>query len=119
MDMEAFLTNPWTLTLVLSGVIFAISGTILWKYPPKNINWLYGYRTASSMKSQQRWDFAQTYSGRGMVLIGAIHVLLGLAGLNLSLNPEWAVFLAIVVMCLLIGILLFSVERALKARFGK
>ncbi|MCO5725312.1 SdpI family protein [Robiginitalea marina] len=116
--MEALLTNPWTLTLVLTGVIFAISGTILWKYPPKNINWLYGYRTARSMKSQECWDFAQTYAARGMVWVGGIQLVLGLAGLQFPMHPGWAAFLAIVVMCLMIGVLLFRVEHALKARFG-
>jgi uncharacterized membrane protein len=117
--MEALLTNPWTLTLVLTGLIFSISGAILWKYPPKSINWLYGYRTARSMKSQECWDFAQTYAARGMVWVGGIQVVLGLAGLGFSMHPGWAAFLAIVVMCLMIGVLLFYVERALEARFGK
>ncbi|MCX2718708.1 SdpI family protein [Lentiprolixibacter aurantiacus] len=32
---------------------------ILWRrFPPKNINYFYGYRTQRSMKNQQTWDFA-------------------------------------------------------------
>ena len=32
---------------------------LLWKrFPPKNINYLYGYRTRRSMKNQQTWDYA-------------------------------------------------------------
>lgn len=38
-------------------------------FPPKNINSLYGYRTATSMKSKSNWDFAQKYSTNLLLLL--------------------------------------------------
>ena len=34
------------------------------KSPPKDINRIYGYRTARSKRTQQTWDFAHAYSGQ-------------------------------------------------------
>ena len=59
--MEALYTNPWTIVLVLTGLLFALSGFILKKYPPKSINWFYGYRTRRAMKGQDQWDFARDW----------------------------------------------------------
>ncbi|MFH6602884.1 SdpI family protein [Maribacter algicola] len=28
------------------------------EHPPKNINWLYGYRTKRSMANQEVWEYA-------------------------------------------------------------
>lgn len=48
------------------------------KRPPKNINGLYGYRTAMSMKNQATWTFAHHYAGK-------IRFYSGIASLSLSL----------------------------------
>lgn len=48
------------------------------KRPPKNINGLYGYRTAMSMKNQATWTFAHHYAGK-------IWFYSGIASLSLSL----------------------------------
>lgn len=53
---------------------------LLWrKYPPKTINWIYGYRTFRAMKSQVAWDFAHRYFGKVMLNLGAILLLASLA----------------------------------------
>lgn len=57
---------------LLTGPIIVLAGWFLMTYPPKSINSLYGYRTKSSMRTQERWDFAQTYSGFWMMVWGAI-----------------------------------------------
>ena len=54
--------NPLTLILILTGFIFYVAGLIQAKYPPKKINHFYGYRTSTSMRSQEIWDFSQQYS---------------------------------------------------------
>jgi len=48
--------------------------------PPAEINGVYGYRTARSMKSRETWDFAHRY-------IGGLWVRLGLVLLPLSVLP--------------------------------
>ena len=54
--------NPLALILVLTGIIFYVAGFIQAKWPPKKINHFYGYRTSTSMRNQEIWEFAQQYS---------------------------------------------------------
>src|SRR5690606_5945628 len=63
------ITNPMLLSV---GIIFIVCGLIMYLFPPKKINSLYGYRTAASMKSQAKWDFAQKYSAKIMCLVGLV-----------------------------------------------
>lgn len=64
--MIEFIVLNTVTALVLLLLSFAFR-----KYRPKDINGLYGYRTARSMKSQQAWDFAQDYSSAFMVKLFA------------------------------------------------
>ena len=41
--------NPLVNITFLCGFLFIIAGYILLKFPPKNINSLYGYRTSSGI----------------------------------------------------------------------
>lgn len=115
--MEEFLLNPWTLTLLLTGVIFALAGWILIKYPPKSINWFYGYRTKRSMKSQENWDFAQVFAGRQMIGSGTILFVLGFMGPLIPLPPLMAVGLSLALVIVFAFIPFLRVEAALKRRF--
>ena len=47
LDKILEITNPMLLGV---GFIFMLMGIIMFKFPPKSINSLYGYRTASSMR---------------------------------------------------------------------
>lgn len=40
------------------GPILIVFSIIFLKFPPKEINPLYGYRTKRSMQSQEHWDYA-------------------------------------------------------------
>lgn len=44
---------------ILIPLLLLILCWYTYKFPPKKINGVYGYRTSSSMKSQQNWDYAQ------------------------------------------------------------
>ncbi|WLD22799.1 SdpI family protein [Flavobacterium dauae] len=100
--------------LLCVGILFILAGAILYVFPPKKINGLYGYRTASSMKNQQKWDFAQTYSAKIMMLTGLIFTLIapskGLFKTNESTD------LAIGMFCTIVGsiLMIVVVEKALK-----
>lgn len=48
-----------------------IIGLILYYFPPKNINSMYGYRSNRSMQDQDSWDYAQKVSGFISVILGA------------------------------------------------
>ena len=112
------LLNPWTVILSVTGLLLAASGGILLRYPPKNINWLYGYRTRRSMKDQQRWDFAQKYSARELIRTGVIMVLVGLAGVWIHADPVFVSFLSLPVLLGLTGVAIWRTEAALRQTFG-
>jgi uncharacterized membrane protein len=75
----------WIIGPQLIGIIILAAGWMMVKYPPKKINHLYGYRTESSMRNQQTWDEANRFSGRLMIKIGWILLLVGLV-LSLIFN---------------------------------
>jgi uncharacterized membrane protein len=115
--MESLLENPWSITLLLTGLIFVLAGYLLVKFPPKKINALYGYRTRSSMKSQERWDFSQAYAGREMIGSGVILFLLGFAGPFLPFSAPVAAGTSLFIVILFAVIPILRVESALKRRF--
>ena len=45
-------------TIFLIPVLMILVGIIMFKYPPKKINFFVGYRTVNSMKNKERWDFS-------------------------------------------------------------
>lgn len=47
-------------------------GWLLKNHPPKDINFLFGYRTSRSMKNQDTWNFAQQYCGKLWINLGLI-----------------------------------------------
>lgn len=101
-----------------SGLIFMLAGFIMLKFPPKNINSLYGYRTSSSMKNQERWDFSQKYSAIEMIKLAAILTLSSVIGLIYNPDSELGMFLGLGLMILMVVILLIRVEKAIKNKFG-
>ena len=111
--------NPWVIILVITGLLTVLFGYIFLKYPPKRINWFYGYRTSSSMKNQERWNFAQKHSAREMIRSGFLMVPVGLLGSWLPLKPVVSAFISIPVTLVFFGAMIFRTERALKEKFGK
>ena len=102
---------------LLLGGIFLLAGLLLYKRPPKEINGLYGYRTRGSMRTPERWTFAQRYSGRLMLRYGAGMLLLGLPAALLPLREEWAILLGTGLLLLASAYLFVYTERALNERF--
>lgn len=49
-----------------------IFGRIMWKHTPKNINYIFGYRTTRSMKNNDTWKFAHHYCGQLWWKLGII-----------------------------------------------
>ena len=63
------------------GSIFLIIGMILFLFPPKKINKLYGYRTSNSMENIERWNYAQTLSSKRLIISGLLLLTAGIVGL--------------------------------------
>jgi uncharacterized membrane protein len=68
----------WIIGPQLVGLILLIVGYIQKRFPPKHINNWYGYRTATSQKSQEIWDHAQIYLANLLMKYGAIAIVIGL-----------------------------------------
>jgi uncharacterized membrane protein len=117
--MNIPLDNPLFLIPFTTGLIFIIAGFILLKFPPKKINSLYGYRTNSSMKNKERWNFAQKYSAIELTKLGGLLTLSGLLGFLYRPSGKTALFLGLGLMILMVVILLLRVEKSIKRKFEK
>ena len=111
--------NPWVIIFVFTGLLTLIFGYIFQRFPPRRINWFYGYRTSTSMKSQERWDFAQKHSAREMIRTGFLMIPVGLLGSWFSLKPVVSAFMSLPVTLVFFGVMIFRTEQALKEKFGK
>lgn len=105
--------------LILIGGVFTVVGMITTVFPPKKINFLYGYRTNSSMKSQERWDFAQAYSSKLMLLSGVFLMLISCLGLFFSISETVDFFSGMTLLLLSIAFLIYNTEKAIKTKFPK
>lgn len=111
------LDHPGIIILSLVGFTFMLGGYIQQRFPPKAINGFYGYRTSSSMKSQDRWDFAQQYSAKEIMRYGAV---LFIAGWIISyLQSPRGIFLWVATSLIfaIIFLLIYRTEKAIKNRF--
>ncbi|RAK65708.1 SdpI family protein [Hymenobacter edaphi] len=61
MDKESVATG--IALIVVCGLALLISWVTKYR-PPRQINWLYGYRTARSMRTPAAWHEANTYFAR-------------------------------------------------------
>ncbi len=107
---------------MLIPLTMLIGGWVMWKHPPREINMLYGYRTARSTRNMDTWHFANTYCGRLWWRWGWILALLSaLAHLPfIHADEETLGVLCIAVMAVQLAVLFISIiftERALKRTF--
>jgi uncharacterized membrane protein len=116
--MNVLFDHPLFLIPSTSGLIFMLAGFILLKFPPEKINSFYGYRTSSSMKNQERWDFSQKYAALEMIKLAAILTLSSLIGLIYKPDGEVGMFIGLGLMLLMVVILLIRVEKAINNKFG-
>lgn len=63
---------------VLPGILFVIIGLIAKRFPAKNINPIYGFRTLSAKKGQPQWDYAQEIGATTSITVGITQILIGL-----------------------------------------
>lgn len=112
------ISNPTFIILAATGAVFIVMGLIMLKNPPKNINDWYGYRTASSKKSQERWDFAQKHSSKRMTKVGQLLAILSFPAAVFHIDPMSGAIIAIIVVVGAGTYLVITTERALREKFG-
>ena len=84
-----------------NGLLFLIS-VLFWKFPPKKINSIYGYKTPKAMQNLKIWEFANTTFNKSLLIYAGISFLAGLAFVTflkaeLTWQPMAFVFLSIIV----------------------
>jgi len=107
------LNSLFNITLI-SGIIFIVAGFIMFKFPPKKINSLYGYRTTNSMKNQEIWDFSQKYASKEMIKLGLLLFLSSLLSLFTNFDDRVNTIIGVFLLLVIAVILLIRVENAIK-----
>ena len=101
-----------------------VMGRYFMKTAPKEINYIFGYRTNMSMKNKDTWEFAHKYIGKlwfrfGWILvpITIIPMLFVLGKSEDTIGTVGAIVVAIDLIILISAI--FPTEMALKKNFDK
>lgn len=106
--------SPFLYVLTTNGVLFLIS-IIFWKFPPKKINNLYGYRTPKAMQNQQIWDFANTTFNQNFLIYSGFSFLSAVLLANFSAKElTWEPML-LVILSIIVSVV--KTERALNDNF--
>ena len=111
--------NPLTLILGVTGLIFYVVGYIQFKYPPKKINHFYGYRTRTSMQSQEVWNYAQTFSAKKIQHLGVYSFFGGILAYFVNIDQLYGMWIGISLVTVLPILLISKIEKELKRRFPK
>lgn len=115
----------WVLLIcdLLIPVMMLGFGRIMYKRAPKDINYIFGYRTTRSMKNDDTWRFAHEYCGRLWWRIGLI-MLISTAIVHIPFynsSKDTIGIVATIVMTVQVVVLMLSIiptEIALKKTFN-
>jgi uncharacterized membrane protein len=80
--------DSFTYVLTTNGLLFLVS-FLFWKFPPKKINKIYGYRTFRTMQNDEIWNFANTVFNKNLLIYAGISLLAGLLYAYISRNITW------------------------------
>jgi uncharacterized membrane protein len=101
----------------LSGILLFVTAFLFLKFPPKNINGLYGYRTLSSMKDQSSWDLAQKVSAnyllKGSLILISWQLLSYL--FIYFMMPQWKEFATVLNVLAIVPVLIIAIFKTEKA----
>ena len=111
----------WICSLLVP-VIVIITGRMMWKHYPKNVNGLIGYRTTLSMRNIDTWKFANEYCGRLWYRMGLLmlifSIIICLLFFKASYNTAFmASLILIAIQCIILVATIFPTENALKREF--
>jgi uncharacterized membrane protein len=106
--------NPQTF---LVGIIFSITAAVVYFFPPKKINNLYGYRTSASTRTQEAWDFSQRFSAIKMIQIGLFLFASSFINILVPMSQKQSVITGTVLIIISCVYLIWSTEMALKKQF--
>ena len=102
---------------LLCGVIFLAAAALMKIFPPHKINSLYGYRTASSMRSDAHWQFAQQYSIVRTIESGLFLLVVGVALEIIPTAEQVKLAIGLIALLSVPFYLFLRTERAIKKKF--
>ena len=111
--------------LLLIPAVMVGFGAYFMKRAPKKINYVFGYRTARSMKNEDTWKFAHNFIGKIWLVCGAVLLVVGTASFftftaNKNENAESIASLVILgVQILVLMCSIIPTESALKKTFDE
>ena len=121
------MTGLWVymfFVVLLVPAVMLVFGRLFSKRTPKNINYIFGYRTGRSMKNQETWEFAHRILGRVWMYMGAVLLPLSAAAMLMLLGRDsdtvgiWSTGFVCVQTVLLV-LTFVPVERALIKTFDE
>ena len=71
------------IVVLLIPLTMLIFGRLLFRRTPKEINYVYGYRTKRSMRNEETWKFANQYFGKARYLCGLLSAPLSVIAIAL------------------------------------
>lgn len=108
----------------LLPLIMIISGASFRKKAPKEINNLFGYRTALSMKNKETWEFAHRHMGKLWLCAGCIMLPMSIAAMLFVFGKKEDILYIFVtavtlIQTVIMAILIFPTESALRKNFDE
>lgn len=109
---------------LLFPVIMIVMGRYFMKKAPKEINYIFGYRTDMSMKNKDTWEFAHKYMGRLSFWLGWLLIPISVVPMLFVVGNGEDVIAAVGSIVTVIGLIaviapIFPTERALRKNFDK
>lgn len=96
------------------SIFFIFLGFFQLKFPPKEINSFYGYRTSQSKSSTIKWHLAQEYSAKWIIQIGGILLASHLPFFFLTMNPLFLTMSYMLEMLLLFILMVVFTEKKMR-----
>ena len=112
-----YFLNPVFIIGITTGPILLITGYIMLKKPPKEINALYGYQTKRAMESKEHWQFAQAFSSKQLIKSGFWYTLSALPFLFFEVEHITGFILCMFFLAIFVTYPIHTTEKALKEKF--
>lgn len=107
--------NPYYYVLSINGLLFLFS-VIFYFFPPKKINFIYGYRTNKTMKNDTIWKFANTYFTKQFLIYAAISFAAALILASILKRVSWQ---PMAIMLFSLGAAIIKTEQEINKNFDE
>ena len=109
---------------LLIPIIILVTGRLMWKHYPKNINGFIGYRTTRSMINMDTWKFANEYCGHLWYKMGIVMFILSIIISIFIYQYDKSIvttvsLILMTIQCIVLIVSIFPTEIALKKTFNE